>query len=80
MEAGIKFRNEAKELLQKAEDELMAGVMDKLNEAIRTVGLESGYACIINTDNNNCPFVNPIMGEDATQAILRQLGLATDAE
>ena len=78
MEAGIKFRNEANDLLQKAEGELMAGVMEKLNEALRTVGFESGYACIINTDNNNCPFINPIMGEDATQAVLRQLGLVTE--
>ena len=78
MEAGIKFRNEANDLLQKAEGELMAGVMNKLNEVLRTVGFESGYACIINTDNNNCPFINPIMGEDATQAVLRQLGLVTE--
>jgi outer membrane protein len=34
------------------------------------VGAERGYAFIINTDQNACPFISPQQGEDVTQAVL----------
>ena len=75
METGIKFRQEAQQLLAKAERELMAGVESQLNDAIRVVGVDAGYAAILNTDNNQCPFVNPAIGEDVTKAVMRKLGI-----
>ena len=75
METGIKFRQEAQELLTKAEKDLMSGVQARLNDAIRAVGVESGYGAVLNTDNNSCPFINPVMGEDITASVLRKLGL-----
>lgn len=80
METGIKFRQEAQDLLTKAEKELMAGVHARLAEAIRTVGLEAGYGAILNTDNNSCPFINPALGEDVTAPVMRQLGLTIPTE
>ena len=80
METGIKFRQEAQQLLAKAERELMAGVESQLNEAIRVVGTEAGYAAILNTDNNQCPFVNPAIGEDVTKAVMRKLGIEQSEE
>ena len=80
METGIKFRQEAQQLLAKAERELMAGVESQLNDAIRVVGTEAGYAAILNTDNNQCPFVNPAIGEDVTKAVLRKLGIEKSEE
>ena len=80
METGIKFRQEAQQLLAKAERELMAGVESQLNDAIRVVGVEAGYAAILNTDNNQCPFVNPAIGEDVTKAVMRKLGIESTEE
>lgn len=80
METGIKFRQEAQQLLAKAERELMAGVESQLNDAIRVVGVEAGYAAILNTDNNQCPFVNPAIGEDVTKAVMRKLGIEPTEE
>ena len=37
------------------------------------VGAQQGYAFILNTDNDVCPYINPEMGEDATEAIKAQL-------
>ena len=75
METGIKFRQEARQLLKKAEQELLAGVRTRLNETIRTVGLEGGYAYVINIDGDACPFINPALGEDITNIVLKQLGI-----
>jgi outer membrane protein len=43
--------------------------LEKLNAIIGQVGKERGYAFIINTDGNTCPFINPFMGEDVTQVV-----------
>lgn len=75
METGLSFRQEARQLLTKAERELMAGVQNRLNEAIRMVGEESGYAYVINTAGNACPYINPALGEDVTFAVLKRLGI-----
>lgn len=75
METGISFRREARQLLSKAQRDLVANVEAKLNEAIRAVGEERGYDYIVNTDCNACPYINPARGEDITEAVLIQLGL-----
>ncbi|MCF0197801.1 MAG: OmpH family outer membrane protein [Bacteroidaceae bacterium] len=77
MESGMKFRREAHELLIKAEQEVMAGVDKKLNEAIKAVGAQ-GYICILNTDGNLCPYFSPEMSEDVTLPVLKQLGIVAD--
>ncbi len=69
MEKNIAFKNDAQKLLQQAETDAYAPVKRKLNEAVQRVGRERGYAFVINTDNDACPYVNPEMGEDATEAI-----------
>ncbi len=75
MESGIKFRKECEALLQKAESELMANVGSRLNQAIQAVGLEGGYAAVLNTDHEQCPFVNPALGDDVTTAVKQKLGI-----
>ena len=75
METGISFRREARQLLSKAQRDLVANVEAKLNEAIRAVGEERGYDYIVNTDGNAYPYINPACGEDITDAVLIQLGL-----
>ncbi len=76
METNIKFRQEADSLMQKAETDMLAEVQDKLDVAIEAVGISEGYAAILNTDDNQCPFINPALGNDVTLLVCRRLGLA----
>lgn len=73
MDNGVEFRKQMKTLLEQAEQDMMAGVYDKLNEAIQQVGAERGFAFILNTDENGLPFANPAAGEDVTQLVLQKL-------
>jgi outer membrane protein len=66
MEQSLSFKQEAQQLLDKAEKELMQPVNQKLKEALYKIGTERGYDYIINTDNNSYPFVNTQTGEDIT--------------
>lgn len=75
IEQSVQFRDEAQRLLAKAKDEIMQAVHRRLNEALAKVGKDRSYAFILNTDNNSCPFVNPELGEDATDAVLFVLGI-----
>lgn len=70
MEKNVAFKEESKRLLETAEQEAMAPLRAALDAAIRQVGAERGYAFIINTDQNACPFISPQQGEDVTQAVL----------
>ncbi len=75
MDSGVKFRQEAEQLLSKAEAEMMAEVKGKLDVAIEAVGSSGGYACVLNTDGGQCPFLNPALSEDVTTAVLQNLGV-----
>ena len=69
MEKNVAFKKDAQQLLQQAETDAYAPVKRKLDEAVAKVGREHGYAFVLNTDGDACPYVNPDMGEDATEAI-----------
>ena len=58
MEKNTAFKNDA-----------LAPVKRKLNEAVARVGRERGYILVLNTDNDACPYIDPELGEDATEAI-----------
>lgn len=65
----IAFKEESARLIAAAERDVYGPLHDKLAATLRAIGTERGYAFIINTDNNSCPFVNPAMGEDITAAV-----------
>lgn len=69
MDKNVAFKNDAQRLLKQAETDAYAPVKRKLDEAVAKVGREHGYAFVLNTDGDACPYVNPEMGEDATEAI-----------
>ena len=52
----------------------------RLNRALLEVGVEMGYGYILNTDNNNCPYINPVVGVDVTNLVRKKLGLAYTEE
>ena len=70
MEKNIAFKAESRRLLAAAEQEAMAPLHQKLKTAVQQIGMERGYAFVLNTDQNACPFINPDMGEDITTAVL----------
>lgn len=73
MQKNINFKNESQRLLKQAEADAFAPVKNKLYNALTKVGQAKGYAFILNTDGDACPYVNPEMGEDATELIKEAL-------
>lgn len=73
MQKNINFKNESQRLLKQAEADAFAPVKNKLYNALTKVGQAQGYAFILNTDGEACPYVNPEMGEDATELIKEAL-------
>lgn len=73
MQKNINFKNESQRLLKQAEADAFAPVKNKLYNALTKVGQAQDYAFILNTDGDACPYVNPEMGEDATELIKEAL-------
>lgn len=73
MQKNINFKNESQRLLKQAEADAFAPVKNKLYNALTKVGQAQGYAFILNTDGDACPYVNPEMGENATELIKEAL-------
>lgn len=73
MQKNINFKIESQRLLKQAEADAFAPVKNKLYNALTKVGQAQGYAFILNTDGDACPYVSPEMGEDATELIKEAL-------
>lgn len=69
----IEFKAESRRLLAQAEKEAYAPLHAKLQQALKVVGQQDGYAFIINTDDNACPFINPAQGTDVTAIVINLL-------
>ena len=69
----VAFKAESEKLLHQAETEAMAPLKEKLQKAIQQVGAEGGYAFILNTDGDACPYIDPEMGEDVTEKVAAAL-------
>lgn len=78
MENGIAFRMQSQTLLQQAEKDMMQEVKKRLNNVILEVGVEYGYAFVLNTDDDACPFINPVIGVDVTDLVRWKLGLLAE--
>ncbi|MBQ0023093.1 MAG: OmpH family outer membrane protein [Prevotellaceae bacterium] len=76
MEQSMQFKKEAEQMLTKAEAELMQPVNERLAAAIQSVGYESGYAYILNTDANAYPYISGNgEAENCTDKVLIKLGV-----
>jgi outer membrane protein len=73
MDNGVAFRLQVQTLLAQAEKDLLAGVQKKLNRVLLEVGVEYGYGFILNTDDNACPYINPVAGVDVTEIVRQKL-------
>lgn len=75
MDKNIAFKKEAMRLLGEAENDAFAPVRQKLNDAVKEVGRSRGYAVVINTDGDACPYIDASLGEDITDALKAKLGI-----
>ena len=73
LKKNVAFKAEAQRLLQQAEVDALAPLKKKLQDVLNKIGTERGYAFILNTDGDACPFINPEMGEDVTQMVKEAL-------
>ena len=64
MEKNIAFKEEGRQELAAAEEEMTAPIKTSLSETIAKIAKERGLAFVLNTDSNACPFIDPTMGED----------------
>lgn len=69
MERNVSFKQEAKKLLEAAEKDAFFPLKNKLKDAIAKIGKQKGYLCILNTDSDACPYIDPNMGEDITATL-----------
>ncbi len=70
------IKNEIKAQLAKAQKEMTAPVTAKLDAAIKAVAEQHNLQYVLNTDNNNCPYVNAVFGLDITNEVKAALGVA----
>ncbi|MBR5038069.1 MAG: OmpH family outer membrane protein [Prevotella sp.] len=73
MEKNLSFKQEAQRLLEAARRDAYLPIKEKLKTAIRKIGEERGYALILNTDNDACPYLDPSVSEDITPLLKDQL-------
>ena len=79
MDNGVAFRVQVQSLIAQAEKDLVAEVQKKLNRVLLEVGVEYGYGFILNTDDNACPYINPVVGVDVTELVRQKLKVEASA-
>lgn len=73
MTKNIAFKEDSRRQLAEAEAEAIAPLKEKLNAAIAKIANERGYAFVINTDAEACPYINPQMGDDISELVTKSL-------
>ncbi len=73
LKSNVAFKAESMKLLKQAEEEAFAPLHEKLRKVLSTIGSEHGYAFILNTDGNACPYIDPEMGEDVSATVKEAL-------
>lgn len=60
----LMFKDEANRLLAQAENDAYGPLKAKVREAVKKIGAERGYAFVLNTDGEACPYVDSTKGDD----------------
>ena len=69
LERNIAFKAEVVRQIAKDEEEIFGPLKEKLAAVLAQIGLDCGYAFILNTDGNATPFISPVYGEDINQLV-----------
>ena len=73
LQKNLAFKAEAKRLLEQAEKDAYAPLKKKLNAAVKKIGEERGYAFVLNTDGDACPYVDSTKGDDINVVLVDAL-------
>ena len=73
LQENVAFKQQSVQEMKDTEAQLMAPLRIHLNEAIATIAREQGLALVINTDANACPFIEPAMGVDVNELVVKKL-------
>lgn len=73
MQKNMAFKEEAVKLLAQAEEEAMKPLKKRLAEAVAAVGKRLALAFVLNADNDALPYVDSVLGQDITAAVLNEL-------
>ena len=65
----VSFKREAERLLKQAEADMYAPLRKRLDDILRKIATERGYAFILNTDGDALPYVSSLYGEDITTLV-----------
>ena len=75
MEKNIAFKQEARRLLNSAEAAAIKPLKERLNGAIEKIAKERGFAFVLNTDGDACPYINPDMGINIEEEVINNLNV-----
>ena len=69
MERNVTFKANSRRELAEAERAAMIPLLQALNGLLAEIAKERGFALILNTDADACPYIAPSMGEDINQIV-----------
>ena len=69
LDKNIAFKKEGLQMLNDTEKTQKDVILMMIDMAVKTIGMQRGYAFILNTDANATPWLNPALGEDITAAV-----------
>ena len=73
MQHNLEFKRQGLAELDKAEEEALAPLQERLNQIIERVAREKGMILVVNTDSRACPFIDPDMGTDIQEAVAEKI-------
>ena len=73
LDKNIAVKKEGLQMLNDTEKTQKDVILMMIDMAVKTIGMQRGYAFILNTDANATPWLNPAMGEDITKAVKEML-------
>ena len=73
LDKNITFKKEGLQMLNDTEKTQKDVILMMIDMAVKTIGMQRGYAFILNTDANATPWLNPALGEDITAAVKEML-------
>ena len=80
MEKSIAFKNEINATLETARDKMLEPLTAELNDAISRVALKYSLDYVVNTEEKNYLYINPMSGIDITGEVETELGIARPTE
>ena len=69
MDNNIAFKKESLQLLNDTEKTQTDVIRMMVEMAVKTLGMQRGYAFILNTDADATPWLNPALGDDITEDV-----------